>query len=231
MPCASIPDIKCPVSPSPLPKFVLHLSPRAGYGYRHYMIPLAPALGEKYFPVLGEHSGLSWLVSNPSNGFAGQPEQPFYFGYLSGSDTGRHNDYELHFYALYDAAGIRHDDYHEEEDGDYTVYLNRRAAWMNQAGLRSRYDHLIHQSWPGFYAALQLADKEIAQRQQNGWPTRVAAHVGPTPPLLVDGINGDPLPLLTPAVEPTLQEQALLRGSNLHPTDLGYQDRASEEWL
>lgn len=90
------------------------------------------------------------------------------------------------------------------------------------------YDMAIHGNKEAFLNKLQKVDGELKARA--GQP-RLGAHVGPTAPLLVDGINGDPLPVLTPAIEPTPQEQDLLRAGNLHPTDLGYQDRAAEEWL
>jgi hypothetical protein len=90
------------------------------------------------------------------------------------------------------------------------------------------YDMAIHGNQQAFLERLQQVDTELSARR--GQP-RVGAHVGPTPPLLVDGINGDPLPRIMPAAEPTPQEQALLEAGHLHSTDFGYADSAAQQWL
>lgn len=177
-------------------------------------------------PLTGAHSGLTWYVRDTATQAGGAP---FYFGYLPSTATGRPTDYELHRYALVDAAGAYHPDRpYDPAAGSYGAYLNERASWLNQAGLRSTYDLRIHGDWAAFFAMLQATDAQIAGHQRDGWPARVGAHVGPQPAELVDGTAPGLGPAPAPAYSPAEQQQ-LRQG--LDATDLGYPDTAAAEWL
>jgi hypothetical protein len=179
-------------------------------------------LGQRGYAVTGLHSGLTWYVANP-----GQDGQPFYCGYLPAAATGYQYDQEIHRYALLDEAGAYHPDLPYTPGDNFANYLNVRAAWLNRLGLRSAYDSRIHGDWAAFYAVLQTADEGTARVALTGGPRRVGAHVGPQPPVVVDGTQPGGVtnqPTYSPA------EHALLR-QGLDPTDLGHPDTAAGSWL